>query len=86
MILNIYSKLTKEQEINDALKMAEYMEANTPGYADKKNQIQKVLMRVSRSGASEPFLGKKTTRIGYLKALYGLNKIRFWQPIFLNCF
>lgn len=36
MILNIYSKLTKEQEISDALKMAEYMEADTPGYGDAK--------------------------------------------------
>ena len=36
MILNIYSKLTKEQEISDALKMAEYMEADTPGYGEAK--------------------------------------------------
>ena len=72
MILNIYSKLTKEQEISDALKMAEYMEADTPGYGDAKSPKRVILMANSGSAEPEPFSEPIVSYGESRKALYCL--------------
>ena len=86
MILNIYSKLTKEQEINDALKMAEYMVADTPGYkASKASESEDPDGDFEQRGAWTVFR-KKSLRSGSRKPLYSKENRAFGSRIFLNRF